>query len=888
MITITINGKEIRLEKPTTVLKAAKEAGIKIPTLCYHELLELYGGCRLCVVEVERIPKLQTACTLLAADGMVIMTESEAISKVRRGILEFLLINHPLDCPYCDKAGECELQDLVSKYGPDAGRYKESKRKVPESHEDIIFTRNMERCVLCTRCVRMCESVQGVSALTITERGGRSKMEPFSPTSFNCEYCGNCLTVCPVGSILSRLYLHSYRPWQIDREAETVCPYCGVGCSLVVQVRGEEIKRVIPKIGVGLNNGLLCSRGRFGYEFIGSPERLKRPLIRTAPKSSEFRVQSSELKEKLQTQNSSLITHHSSLFREASWDEALNLIADKLKEIRDAHGGDAIAGIASPRCTNEDNYVFQKFMRMACQTNNIDSISRIGFAGAQRYIEDLLGQGITANLISGLKHSEVIMVVGGDPTAVNPILGLSIRAAARSGAGIGIIGNAKGVLKTSRGKTLQIIPPVFTEAEILESLLADVFKSKGPRRENHALEQRIGNLSEKPLKTDVAGLGKLKDMLLGSGSVSIVLGMDVVQRTDGHRALFAIAGLTYLLEARLYLLSDRPNEQGLIDMGCLPDTLPGGRPLGINDFRRRFETEWKGTIPAKEGITLMEIIEAAKNKKIKAMYVMGENPVFNLPGGSYIKDALSSLDFLVVQDIFLSETAELADVVLPAFGWSEKDGTYTNLERRIQLLRKAVNNTSGMDDWRIISSVSNKMGYKIGYSRVEDIMKEISRVSPLYKDMTYSEIEKGKCLWPYNGEPLRGVISEIPLTEEKAREYNGNLYLATERVLFHSGTLSRRSPALRKIAPEPTLKIGVHHAEKLGLQEGGNVTVSTAGGSINVSVSIDNTIKDNRVLLSNNFEGKGVFSLLNFSIDPITKIPGIEGCEVTIKKLEAF
>lgn len=851
MITITINEKEIRLDEPMTVLKAATLAGIKIPTLCHHELLEPYGGCRLCVVEVERMPGLQNACTLMAADGMVIRTESEVISQARRGMLEFLLINHPLDCPYCDKAGECELQELVSKYGPAQGRYREEKRRVPESHEDRIFVRNMERCVLCTRCVRMCQDVQGASAISVVGRGGKSRIEPFSPTSFNCEYCGNCLTVCPVGAILSRPLLHSLRPWQIDREIETICPYCGVGCSLVLQVRDESIKRVIPRFGLGLNNGLLCSRGRFGYEFIGSAGRLRHPLIR---------------------KNGRL--------EESSWTEALGLIAEKLKDIMDTYGGDAIAGITSPRCTNEDNYVFQKFMRMACRTNNIDSISRLGFAAAQKYLEDLLGQGITANLISGLKNSDVILVIGGDPTTVNPILGLAIRAAARGGARVVVLGNAKGL---ERFMALRAVPPIFREADALELLLSKISKAKGPRGERPAIDKRIDELSQRAAKTVLPGVDELKNILLRAGSISIVLGMDIVQRANGHRTLFAIAGLTYLLEARLYLLSEMPNEQGLIDMGCLPDTLPGGRPLGVGDFRRRFETFWKATIPEKKGLTLMEIIEVAKDKRIKALYIMGENPVFNLPDSAYIKEALKGLDFLVVQDIFLTETAELAHVILPALGWSEKDGTYTNLERRIQLLRKAVNTSLGMEDWRIISEISKRMGYKMDYRGAEDIMEEIARVSPLYRDLSYAEIEKGDCLWPYKGEPLRGVIDEIPVALKETHEYKGELYLAPEKSLFHSGTISRRSSILRKICPEPAVKIGVQHAERLGLKEGDNVVVSTAQGSINLQVSIDTSIKDNKVLLSNNFEGRGVFSLLNYSLDPITKAPGIEGCEVKIE-----
>ncbi|MBI5408963.1 MAG: NADH-quinone oxidoreductase subunit NuoG [Nitrospirae bacterium] len=854
MITLSINEKEITLEKPVTLLEAAKQAGIKIPTLCYHEALKPFGGCRLCVVEVERMPKLQTACTLMSADGMVVKTESDAISKVRRGILEFLLINHPLDCPYCDKAGECELQDLVKKYGAGAGRYKEEKRKVPESHKDQILARNMERCVVCTRCVRMCSDVQGASAITILGRGDHSRMEPFSAASFNCEYCGNCLTVCPVGAILSRLYIHSFRPWQIDKEVETICSYCGVGCSLVAQVRDDTIKRVIPGTGFGLNHGLLCSRGRFGYEYINSSERLRTPLVR---------------------KNGRL--------EESTWSEALSLVADKLSAVKKANGGAAIAGIASPRCSNEDNYVFQKFMRMACGSNNIDSVSRTGFAAAQKYFEDLLGQGITANLIDGIKNSEAVLVLGGDPTAINPILGLSIREAARRGAKLVVLGSAKGLEKF---KTLQVLPDLFKEAEVLEALLTEISSVKSVRGEIPAMDKGIRMLSEKARgKINVTGFDELRKTLLGSKSTSVVLGMDLVQRTNGNRSLFAVAGLTYLLEARLYLLSEKPNEQGLIDAGCVPDMLPGGRPLGIYDFKRKYEAAWSGTIPQEDGLTLLEMIEGAKNKNIKAMYVMGENPVFNLPDGHYVKDALKALDFLVVQDIFLTETGELADVVLPALGWTEKTGTYTNLERRIQLQRKAVESSSGMEDWRILSEVSGKMGCRMDYTETKDVMDELARVSPLYRELTYPEIGKGNCLWPYNGEPLRGEVSEVPAAVDAAREYKEDFYLAVEKPLFHSGTLSRRSPALMKIYPEATLKIGAKSAGKLGLNDGDRVQFFTQAGSKEAAVSVDESIKDNRVYYSNNFQGGGVYSLLTFSVDKITKAPGLEGCEVKIKKV---
>jgi len=416
--------------------------------------------------------------------------------------------------------------------------------------------------------------------------------------------------------------------------------------------------------------------------------------------------------------------------------------------------------------------------------------------------------------------------------------------------------------------------------------LVSISSNKGVRGEKLDVDKGIRALSDTYTgKMDIEGFEELRQVLLNSPSTSIVFGMDLVQRSNGHRAIFATAGLTYLLEARLYLLSDRPNEQGLIDAGCVPEMLPGGRPLNIHDFKRKFEIEWGGPIPEEDGKTLFEILEGAGKHSIKALYVMGENPVFNLPDGPYVKNALQSLDFLVVQDIFLTETAKMADVVLPAFGWTEKTGTYTNLERRIQLQTKAVNRTTGMEDWKIVSEISGKMGHKMAYSNPEDIMDEIAKVSPLYRDLTYREISKGNCLWPYHGEPLRGEIHELPAMADTAGDYRADFYLALEKPLFHSGTLSRRSPALMKISPEPTLKISRAAAQKLGLQEADRVQVSTAAGSSELPVTIDDSIKDNKVLLSNNFEGKGLFDLLTYKLDPVTRAPGIEGCEVRIIKI---
>ncbi len=858
MIKVTINGKEITLEKAVTVLEAARSAGIKIPTLCYHEQLEKYGGCRLCLVEVEKMPRLQTACTLMVTDGMTVRTETEAITNVRRSILEFLLINHPLDCPYCDKAGECELQDLVEKYGPATSRFKEAKRKVPESLEDPVIVRNMERCIVCTRCVRMCEGVQGAAAIAVIDRGGHSHIEPFSGGKFDCEYCGNCVSVCPVGAIMSRLHRHSYRPWQMVNETETICPYCGVGCTLIVQVRDDVIKRVVPRIGTAVNNGLLCSRGRFGYEFVGHKDRLTSPLIRK-----------------------------NGVLEEATWEEAISLVAKKLGEIKGSFGGSSIAGIASPRCTNEDNYVFQKFMRVTLGTNNIDSTARTGYAGAQGFIENIFGQGSTANLIPGISKSDAVFVAGGDPTAINPILGLQIRACSRKGGSILTVGHIKGLRHYT---PVELRPSLFSEAVLLEGIVSALKDKKGLPGANQILEEKIKDIAVssadvvKSCGVSEKDFTAFIDKLSGSSNASVVIGKEIVQSDGGNYKLLLLAAITYLINGRVYLLSERANEQGLLDMGCAPDLLPGYRPLGYAEFRKKYEIVWKTPVPERPGLTIFEMIGAAKSGSLKAMYIMGENPVFNLPNSKEVEAALKKVDFLVVQDIFLTESAKLADVVLPALSWSEKNGTYTNMERRIQRLRKAVGR-EGMEDWRIISEISKNMASKMHYADAEDVFSEISKVSPLHRDLSYGEIGKETAIYPYKGEPLRGVTGEIRAEKSSSVAVAGKLYLRLERPLFHSGTLSRKAQALVNIYAAAVARISPATADRLALNEGDVIKISTVPGSLDLPVAVDKDVDDSVVMLTNNFEGKGAFSLIEYSIDPVTKAPVIDGNVVTVEKV---
>lgn len=852
MIKVTINSKEIELEKPVTILEAAKMKGIKIPHFCHHSMLPEWGGCRMCLVEVEKMPKLQTACTLYVTDGMIVRTESDVISKARRAVLEFILINHPLDCPICDKAGECKLQDYVVQYGATAGRFKETKIRHPEGLKDPLIVRNPERCIMCTRCVRMCDGIQGVGDIAITKRGNHSTMEPFSGESFDCEYCGNCLTVCPVGAIMSRLHRYSYRAWQVTDEVYTICSFCGVGCTLKVQSRENKILRVIPELGRGVNKGILCNRGRFGYEYTQSKERLNTPLIK---------------------KNSRLTP--------VSWDTALEIVANKLKEVKDSYGGNAIAGIAGGRCTNEENYVFQKLLR-GLGSNNIDSISRTGLLGARRIIEGALGSGVTANAISQISNSDVIFIIGGDPTQINPIMGLQIREAFKKGSKVLTIGYMPGLKRHSH---ISLIPAIYSETNLLAGILGMLMKEKAFPDKYPSLSAKIKSFKAPSIEDTISycnikneDLFSIVSTLKTALNPAIIIGRYTMQRSQD---IFLLTAIASLMSSRIYLMSERPNEHGLVDMGCVPDILAGELPIEKENLRR-YEDVWGIRIPSEKGLFLWEMIEGAYKGSIKVMYIMGENPVFNLPDSNYVKTALSKGVFLITHDIFMSETAEISDIVLPALAWTEKDGTYTNLERRIQVLQKAIKR-EGMEDWRIISEIGKRIGLKTGYSSSEEIMEEIAKVSPLYANLTYKDIQKGYDLWPYKGSPPKLEFEFPELLVPEPKRLNGGLYLIVEKPLFHSGTLSRYT-SLLSIYPEAVLKVNPITAEKFNLKDGDMANVVTDRGKLTLKTKIDSSVGESILVLSNNFRGKGALSLIGTNIDPVTHAPQVCAWEAGLQK----
>lgn len=864
MIKVTINDRTVFLNEPVTVLEAAKGAGIKIPTLCFLEGLTPWGGCRLCLVEIEKIPRLQTACTTMITDGMVVRTETEEVKRARQAVLEFLLINHPLECPVCDKAGECELQDAVIKYGPSTGRFREGKRKTPEITVDPLIVRNMKRCILCTRCVRTCEELQGAEALSVINRGDRSVVEPFSGGRFDCEYCGNCLSACPVGSLISKLHLHEYRPWMVKSE-EGVCGFCGVGCKILIQRRGNNIIRFWSNLGTDElkeepNNGLTCAAGRFGYDFQEHELRLRSPFLRVG--DARYTI---------------------------SKEECFKKTAQSLLEIKNKYGPFSIAGIAGGRLTNEDAYLFGKLIR-GLGSNNLDSTARLGYVQIQQFFEELFGPGATANRAQGVLTSEAIIVAGGDPMELAPVFGTHIRQACKKGSLVLTIGALPGLQRHRRWA----IGESGDEQKALRGLTRAIIEQRGktvtsPPKEKEGIFKKIFEFIEPLVVREEIDqeIKEIAETLSKKELICLVLSGGALQRSGGLIDLFCLGLIAYLLDARVYLLQEFPNDQGLIDLGIGPDILPGGRDLTLEAWRSHVEEIWGFPIPSQKGKDLYSIIELIEKGEIRALYVAGLDPVTEIPGGGRIREALKKLELLIVQDSFFTETMNIAHIGIPVAVWPERDGSYTNFERRIQFFHSSINAGAEynmpLPDWEVFNAIGRNVGLNMPYRSINDIWLEICSVSGLHKALSPSVLKRG-LLWPYLGEPLRHTI---PVTEEwlkglkgetLSERGKGGFKIIVEKFPHLSATISRYSKALNLIGGS-SVSMAQGTAEALKRRISGfssevtvEVTISGTYGSINLPLRIDHRIPEDIIQIPFYIEGKGIYEITDFSRD-ITGAP---------------
>ncbi len=895
-INITINSREIVTEGGKTILEVALKNGIFIPNLCYDPRLEPYGGCRLCLVEVKGANGFVPACTTFISDGMVVATETVALQQTRKTIVELILSDHPAECMTCEISGQCNLQDLAYTFKIDRITYQGERHNYAIQDFNPLIERNYNKCILCGRCSRICDEVQGVGIYDFINRGfGSMVTTPFnrSLTETDCEFCGQCVSTCPSGALVDRPRKYKGRIWEV-KKVETICPYCGVGCTIELQVKNHEIVGVSAPLEKGVNKGNLCVKGRYGYEFVNHADRLTSPLIKKNGK-----------------------------FIEASWEEALSLVVKRLLEIKDKFGPDSIGGFSSAKCTNEENYIFQKFIRAVIGTNNVDHCARLCHSSSAVGLAMAFGTGASTGAVAEIPDADVIFTIGSNTTESHPVIGANVRRAARNGVKL-IVADPRKISLTKRA-TVWMRHKAGTDVALLNGMMHVIIKEGlankdfiARRTENYdefakVVEKYTPAVAEKITGVPANDIIRAARIYATAKAAIINYSMGITQHTSGVEKVLSIANLAMLTGhigrwgASVNPLRGQNNVQGACDMGALPDVYTGYQPVRAPEIREKFERAWGVTLSSKPGLTVTEIInsidEGGIEGGIRALYIMGENPVLSDPDTNHTKKALAKLDFLVVQDIFLSETAEFADVVLPAVSFAEKDGTFTNTDRHVQRVRKAINPIgNSREDSRIICELSKRMGYPIEYSSPSEVMDEIASLTPSYGGISYSRIEKGGIQWPcpapdhpgtkflHKDKFTRGrgkfhpVEYRIP-TEEVDSEYP--LVLTTGRWLFqyHTGTMSRRAKGIDEIAPEAFVEINPADAERYGIKDMEMVKAISRRGEIRIRAKVTDKSPAGTVFIPFHFWEAAANVLTINALDPLSKIPEYKVCAIRLEPL---
>jgi NADH-quinone oxidoreductase subunit G len=677
LITLKIDGRDVQVPQGTSVIEATRRLGTEVPSFCYYPGLTLQAACRMCLVEVEKMPKLQTACTLIASEGMVVKTTSEQVHNARKFMLEFLLSNHPLDCPVCDKGGECELQDMVFRYGADTSRFVEEKIHRPEEKWSDLVYYDAPRCILCYRCVRVCDEGMDVTALGVGMRGANSVIIPNGGDHLDCEECGMCIDICPVGALTSGTYRYKTRPWEMQY-VSTICTHCSNGCKTTLSVRNHELLRANNRDLSGINKDFLCVKGRFGFDFTKHPERIKQPLLRKGDK-----------------------------LYPVSWEEAAQAAATKLKEVHAASGADSIGFIGSNRTSNEENYLLQRLARASFGTNNIDHHRTADYTGLVTALGDRASDSTLT--MEQLYDAKAVLVIGNDPSNQNPLVAWQIRSGIRHH-------DTKLFIVNSR--------------DIKLGHKASQFVNVGAGQEAAAVKWLA--TGEGQLGQGVADqLGSLNTALKAETDVAIVFGSEITGATIAQLVAY---GSTLGGHVRYMALGDYANSRGAADMGMLPDRLPGYAYLDNKAASESLERAWGAKISLKAGLTAPQMVEAAQAGSLKALYVVGANPFKHFGKGGAGRGKLS---LLIVHEMFLTETAKQADIVFPAASAYEKDGTVTNTSGEVQLLRKAgevMGTRSDFDLLRIVSHQLEKLGIgkAFHFKNPAAVFEEIRKTVPGY------------------------------------------------------------------------------------------------------------------------------------------------------------
>ncbi|WP_419902644.1 NADH-quinone oxidoreductase subunit NuoG [Kiloniella sp.] len=832
MVNITIDGKEYEIADGSLILEAVMGVGIHIPTFCYQKRLTPLASCRMCLVEIEGQPKMAPACVTRVADGMVVNTSTPTVSKTRESMLELLLANHPLDCPICDKAGECELQDTVFEYGAGVSSFRDEKRVFRSQdlslNQVIIF--NANRCIQCQRCVRMCEEVVGAVALGTMDRGMDSEITGFENSLSGCDHCGNCIEVCPVGALMSQPYRYTSRPWDLI-ETDTTCGYCGTGCQLSVGLRDGKLARVRSKYETGINGETLCVKGRFGIDFMDSKDRLTTPMVR---KQGELVP--------------------------VSWEEAMGVLALHVKAYS---GQGCFAGLASAGLSCEVLYLFQKMMRTALQTNHIDSSIRWSSPepiGEKLYdvLPSLMTGFYTRKPIEKILEADCLLVVGSHVTDENPVTDYLIRQSQQLRANRLLLASARPSRLDSLAVATQRLLPGW-EAHLFAALEAD-------------LTEGITGKSEAVLQTFIStGSGLVKS----SSTVSILIGPDILRAPNAGEALqwlqtYAVTLKSLGKQVAIQCLFDRSNQMGAWELGLLPNVLPGWHDITNADHRAYFEKAWQSPLPREEGEDLHGILRRCAAGDMDMLYCVQSDPLTFYPDRALVDHALSKVKMLVVQASHRSPTTECADILLPCAVYTEESGTVLNNEGRLQKrcsIRPPLSNAKENID--IFQGVFEAIGRSPDVRAAEEIFAEMCALVPSLSGMKFTDI-KQEGMFPEikSMSPIRSLQlppTSLPNAETLIVEppnsevaYSGSrddstFMLITGECRFHSGGTSFYSETLKELEAEAYVEMNQDIALELGISQGDQVTISNASGEISLPVRLNKHFERRTLFIPENF-----------------------------------
>lgn len=903
MITLKINNRVVEVEDGSTILQAAKKIGIFIPTFCQDDYGRLpavhcsncteYGDCKICSCQIEGEENLLTACNTPVEEGMVVWTESPEVKEARIGVLNRMLAVHPLDCVNCKKLGECKLQKYCELYGVKEKQYSVSLPHREKDMSNRYYYQEMDKCIRCGKCVRTCRELVGINALKMVQKGAYAFVMPNGGEDMSqtdCVSCGNCVSVCPVGALMPKSQ-NNFRYWE-TKKVRSTCAYCGVGCQIDFYVKNGKIVDAQPADGPS-NQGLLCVKGKFGYDFINHKDRVTTPLIR---------------------KNGKLVS--------ASWEEALSLAANKILEIKEEFGADAIAGFASARTVNEDNYLFQKFIRAAVGTNNVDHCARLCHSSTVSGLATTLGSGAMTNSIVEVKDADVIFVTGSNTTDAHPVMGMFMRQAKKAGKKLIVADPKRIALADIADIYLQINPG--TSVALSNGMLHVIFEEGLEDKEyiekhTEGIEElRESVKSYTPERVaEICGLDKQLIIdaarLYASGHKSyIAYAMGITQHINGSDNVMSMSNLALVTGnlghkgCGVNPLRGQNNVQGACDMGALPTDYPGYQKVFNEDIQKKFEQAWGVSLSPVKGYTVTEAIPAILEDKVKLLYVMGENPAVSDPDTNHVKKALEKA-FVVVQDLFVTETAEYADVIFPSTAFAEKKGTFTNTERRVQMVRPVVpRKGSCRDDWETLMEIMNRIGYSCHYDSVEDVFNEMRTVTPSYAGITYEKIEKngqGVC-WPcpsedHSGTPIlhmngpmrnggTGLLKAMewmPSPETQNPDYPVTLISCRLLYHYHTRTMTDKTHAIHYTAPRNFIEINCRDAFDWNISEGEWVQVTSPRGSIYVEARIVDTLDRGVAWMPFHYaDGANVLSD-SHNLDPIAKIPGFKQIGVKVEKV---